>query len=91
LIPREPIEESLMTAKTYEQLIVEGIKGLPREAFAEITDFVFFVKKRLLEPDEFKEDVRTAVLEADLKALSRGQEAHLEKEFENYDILYPRE
>jgi len=91
LIPREQIEESFMTAKTYEQLIVEGIKGLPREALAEITDFVFFVKKRLLQPDEFKEDVRAAVLEADLKAQSRGQEAHLEKEFENYDILYPRE
>jgi hypothetical protein len=80
-----------MTSKTYQQLIVDGIKGLPREALAEITDFVFFVKKRLLQPDEFREELRTAVLKAELKELSRGQEAHLESEFENYDNFYPRE
>ena len=80
-----------MTSKTYQQLIVDGIKGLPREALAEITDFVFFVKKRLLQPDEFREDLRTAVLNAELKELSHGQEAHLESEFEDYDNLYPRE
>jgi len=80
-----------MTAKTFEQLIIDGIKGLPREALAEITDFVFFVKKRLLQPDEFRKELRAAVLNAELKELSQEQEAHLESEFENYDKLYPRE
>ena len=77
-----------MTTNTYEQLILDGIKGLPREALAEITDFVFFVKKRIIEPDEFKEELRAAVLKAELKDLSRSEEVHLEKEFEGYDGLF---
>ena len=37
----------------YEQLIVEGIKGLPPELLAEIAAFVYFVR-RATEPQEFE-------------------------------------
>jgi hypothetical protein len=39
-----------MTQPTYQQLILEGIKGLPQEALVEIVDFIYFVRKRTLQP-----------------------------------------
>ena len=71
-----------MTAQTYRQLIAEGIRGLPAETLAEITDFIYFVRKRALEQHRFEEE---------LKQLSRAEVAHLEKEFEDYEQRYPRE
>ena len=71
-----------MTAQTYQQLITEGIRGLPAETLAEITDFIYFVRKRALEQHHFEEE---------LKQLSRAEVTHLEKEFEDYEQRYPRE
>jgi len=46
-------------------------------------DFIYFVRKRALQPKAFrKEDLRDALLNAELGQLSRD-EAHLEKEFED--------
>lgn len=80
-----------MATNAYEQLIVEGIKGLPPEALTEIADFIYFVRKRVLQPQSFEEKWRHALLRMELRPLSRGEEDHLEKEFEDYDKLYPRE
>lgn len=80
-----------MTTQTYQQLIIEGIKGLPPEILAEIADFIYFVRKRTLHPQAFEEELRDALLRVELKQLSRDEEAHLEKEFEGYDQLYPPE
>jgi len=38
-----------------------------------------------------KEEVHKIPLNAELKQLSRDEEAHLEKEFEDYDKIYPRQ
>jgi len=80
-----------MTAQTYRQIILEGIKGLPPEVLAEIADFVYFVRKRALQPQAFEEELQTVLLNAELRQMSRDEEAHLEKEFEGYDRLYPRD
>jgi hypothetical protein len=80
-----------MTTQTCQQLIIEGIKGLPPETLAEIVDFIYFVRKRVLQPQAFEEEVLNALLRVDLRQLSRNEEAHLEKEFEGHDQLYPRE
>ena len=74
-----------------QQLIIEGIKELPTETLAEIADFVYFVRKRVLEPEAFQEELMSALLRVELQQLSRGEAAHLEKEFEDYDQRYPRE
>jgi hypothetical protein len=71
-----------MTPQTYQQLILDGIDGLPPDLLAEITDFVYFVRKRTLEQQNF---------EAELRQLSRAQVSHLEKEFDTYEQRYPRE
>ncbi|MGH8064879.1 MAG: hypothetical protein ACRERE_06480 [Candidatus Entotheonellia bacterium] len=80
-----------MATNAYEQLIVEGIKGLPLEALTEIADFIYFVRKQVLQPQSFEKERRHALLRMELRQLSRGEEDHLEKEFEDYDKLYPRE
>jgi hypothetical protein len=80
-----------MTAELFEKLILEGVKGLPTEALAEITDFVYFVRKRLLQPQDYENELHSLLLRAELKQLSRDGEAHLEKEFEDYEQRYPRE
>jgi hypothetical protein len=69
-----------MSAQTYQQLIIEGIRDLPAETLAEITDFIYFVRKRTLEQHQFEEE---------LKKLSRAEITHLEKEFEGYEQRYP--
>ncbi|MCP5050960.1 MAG: hypothetical protein GY940_27600 [bacterium] len=80
-----------MTAQTYQKLISDGIKGLPTDTLAEIVDFIFFLRKRALQPEIFEEEMQISLLHSELKQLSEFEEAHLEKEFENYDKLYPRE
>ena len=80
-----------MTAPAYQQLIIEGLKGLPPEVLAEITDFVYFVRKRLLQPQAFEEEMQNTLLHEELRQLSRDEEAHIEQEFAGYDQLYPRE
>jgi hypothetical protein len=76
---------------TYQQLIYEGIKGLSSEALAEVVNFIYFVRKRTFQPAAFEEELRTVLLNTELRGLSREEEIHLEKEFEDYDKLYPRE
>jgi len=80
-----------MTTPTYQQLIIEGMKGFPSEVLAEITDFVYFVRKRLLQPQAFEEDLQSTLLREELRQLSRDEEAHVEQEFAGYDQLSPRE
>jgi len=73
-----------MQSQTCRQLIYEGINGLSPEALVEIVDFVFFVRKRTLQPNDFEEDLRTALLNKELRDLSREEEVHMDKEFEDY-------
>ncbi len=80
-----------MMAQTYQHLIIEGIKGLPPETLAEIANFVYFMRKRMLHPQAFEDELHSTLLGAELKQLSRSEQAHLEQEFEGYDQLYPRE
>ncbi len=80
-----------MTAQGYQELIMEGVKGLPTEVLAEIADFVYFIRKRTLQPRMVEDDLRHTMLRAELRQFSRDEEAHLEKEFADYEQLYPRE
>ncbi|MGH9428184.1 MAG: hypothetical protein ACRD2L_18015 [Terriglobia bacterium] len=80
-----------MTEQTYQRLIIKGIQGLPSEALAEIADFIYFLRKRALQPQAFAEEIQNALLGEELRQLSREEEVHLEKEFEGYDQLHPRE
>jgi hypothetical protein len=70
-----------MTTQTYHHLIIEGIDGLPPDILAEIVDFIYFVRKRVLQPQAFEEEIQNTLLREELRQLSRDEVAHLEKEF----------
>ena len=80
-----------MIAQDYHQLIIEGIKGLPPELLAEVADFVYFIRKRAMQPEDFQEELRNVLLNVELRQLSQSEENHLEEEFEGYEHLYPHE
>lgn len=80
-----------MTTQTYQRLINEGIKGLSVDTLAEIVDFIYFLRKRAFQPEDFEQELQSTLLNTELSQLSRDEEAHLEKEFEDYDKLYPRQ
>ncbi|MBI5788441.1 MAG: hypothetical protein HZA78_06275 [Candidatus Schekmanbacteria bacterium] len=79
-----------MKTPDYQQLISESVKDLPQSALAEIVDYIYFLRKRTFQPQAFEEELRSIMLNTELKQLSSNEEAHLEKEFEDYDKLYPR-
>ncbi|MDM8527043.1 hypothetical protein QUF58_02420 [Anaerolineales bacterium HSG24] len=43
---------------SYEKLIIESIRGLPKEALIEIANFVYFTRKRIKQPHLFEEEIR---------------------------------
>ena len=57
---------------------------------AKITDFVYFVRKRAVQPQAVEEDRYSMLLHADLRQSSRGTAAHSEAEFDDYEQRYPR-
>ena len=79
-----------MPNDSFEQLILEGVRGLPTEALAEITDFVYFVRKRVLQPKDYQNELHDLLLAAERRQLSRQEAAHLEGEFAGYEQHYPR-
>ncbi len=79
-----------MTTQDYQELIIDGIKDLPPEMLAEIADFVYFVRKRAVQPQVFEEERYSMLLNTDLRQLSRHETAHAEAEFDNYGQLHPR-
>jgi len=73
--------------QAYQQLILDGIQTLPSNALVEIVDFVYFIRKKCLQPKSFAEDL----LQTDLQTLSHQEQTHLEQEFANYETQYPYE
>jgi len=74
----------------YQQLITEGIKGLPPELLDEIIDFVYLLRKRAFDPQGFAAEQQAFLLHSQLAQLSQDEAQHLEEEFAGYDQRYPR-
>ena len=67
------------------------MKDLPPEALAEIAQFVYFVRKRALQPDTLDDEVQRALLKLQIKQWRHDEEQHLVREFEDYEQRYARE
>lgn len=79
-----------METTSYEKIIVSGIKGLPTETLREIADFVYFVRRRAVDPKSFEDEQFRALVESDLGVLNESELKHLEEEFADYESVYPR-
>ncbi len=78
-----------METTSYEKIIVSGIKGLPTETLREIADFVYFVRRRAVDPKSFEDEQFRALVEGDLSSLDESEAKHLEEEFADYESKYP--
>lgn len=52
-----------MTTMTYQEKILAGIDGLPDDVLAEITNYVYFLRRRVTLPDAYAAKVQHEVLE----------------------------
>ncbi|MEZ0484524.1 hypothetical protein [Fibrella aquatica] len=73
------------TAPNFEQLIVEGIKGLPQQYLSEVADFVLFLRRRVVEHQPY--DVHS--IQQELSGLDARQQQHLENEFTDFYRRFP--
>ena len=80
-----------MTTKEYQQLILLGLEGLPLETLAQITDYVYFMRQRMLPAERVEGAVYQAILAAELSQLNQHELTHLEVEFAGYAEQYPHE
>lgn len=87
------MKEYKMTTQeqTYQQLILDGIQTLPPNALAEVVDFVYFIRKKCLQPKRFAEERYEILLQTELQTLSHHEQTHLEQEFADYEKRYPYE
>jgi hypothetical protein len=65
------------------ELILQETKGLPEEMAREVLDFVRFLKSKVKESSH--------LTDKELKLMQQEELSHLEKEFENYKLLFPNE
>ena len=79
-----------METTSYEKIITSGIKGLPAETLREIADFVYFIRRRAIDPKSFEDEQFRALVEVDLKNLTETELKHLDEEFADYESIYPR-
>ena len=79
-----------METISYEKIITTGIKGLPAETLREIADFVYFIRRRAIDPKSFEDEQFRALVEEDLENLTETELKHLEQEFTDYESIYPR-
>ena len=79
-----------METTVYEKIIVSGIKGLPTDTLREIADFVYFVRRRAIDPKSFEDEQFRALVEGDLSNLDESELKHLGEEFADCESVYPR-
>lgn len=79
-----------METISYEKIIVSGIKGLPTDTLREIADFVYFIRRRAVDPKSFENEQFQALIGEDLNNLNETELKHLEEEFADYESVYPR-
>lgn len=74
-----------MSQTNYEQTIVAGIRHLSPERQREVADFVYFLRQREEQDASYEQ-----LLQKDLADFEGAEFEHLEKEFADYEQLYPR-
>lgn len=67
-----------METQAYHSLILEGLHDLPEDALAEIAGFVWLVRKRVLHPKAFEDELYALQLRAELKRMHTQELEHTE-------------
>lgn len=75
-----------MKSVQLEKQILHYLQDLSNEALREVIEFIMFLNSKKSEKKSKK-----ILLFKELKSLNKSEAAHLEDEFKNYKVLYPRE
>jgi hypothetical protein len=65
-----------------QQVIIQGIKDLPQQYLGEVADFVVFLRQKSIKSYDFQDE---------LSLLNEQQIKHLEDEFKDFDLHFPKE
>ncbi len=82
---------NMMTPQVYKRLIISGIQDLPPEVLAEVTNFIYFLRKQLDDPDAFAEEQYSLLLGEELAELNENALHHLDTEIAGYEQRFPHE
>lgn len=80
-----------MSEQVYQDLITEGIRGLPEEFLSQIADYVYFVRRRITQPKAFEAEMYSTLLQTELSHMNQHEFSHLDEEFANYEQQFPKE
>lgn len=72
----------------FEQVIIQGIKGLPKQYLSEVADFVLFIRQKSLQKNNFYD---LDEIQMELSKLNERELKHLEDEFKDFDTQFPKE
>lgn len=72
---------TMLTPQVYKALIISGIQDLPPTLFAEVANFVYFVRKQAEDPDAFVTEQYKLLLGKALSELDAHEGKHVEAEF----------
>ena len=71
-----------------QDIIVKGIQGLPKKYLTEVADFVIFMRRKALDG---KETYNFDDINYELSLLDAREIKHLEEEFKDFDLQFPKE
>ena len=74
---------------TTKELLIHEVQTLSESLAEQVLDYLQYLKMKKNKVSD--EEIHNNWLVTELKQLSRDEEKHLEKEFANYEQLYPRE
>ena len=69
----------------FENVILQGIRGLPKQYVSEVADFVLFLRQKAIQNNDFYD------FKKELSLLNEQEISHLEEEFKDFDKLFPKE
>ena len=76
------IQKCMARTIDLQQIIIQGIKDLPQQYLGEVADFVVFLRQKSIKSYNFQDE---------LNLLNEQQIKHLEEEFKDFDLQFPKE
>ena len=72
----------------FQEVITKGIQGLPKKYLSEVADFVVFMRRKAFDG---KETYNFDDINHELSLLDAREIKHLEEEFKDFDLQFPKE
>ena len=72
----------------FQEVITKGIQGLPKKYLSEVADFVVFMRRKAFDG---KETYNFDDIKHELSLLDAHEIKHLEEEFKDFDLQFPKE